>query len=135
MEGRLFAFLMLQEAQSGLDETLGRRQRWVRSDDGECWESLWTCVRGLEQGNSLMVACRTFMLSSMNRLLWIRRADGMYKDNASEGNILRTARSRILVVAVSLKLPWCGMIRVVVCNCHLHRLTANKSHGLQRPTI
>ena len=43
------------------------------------------CVRGFEQGNSLMVACRTFMLAKMNRLLWIRRADGMYKGNACEG--------------------------------------------------
>ena len=79
-----------------------------------------------------MVACRAFMLSNMNRLRWIRHADGMYKVNASDGNILRTARSRILVVEMTLRIAWCGMTRlarVVGCNCHLHRLTANKSHG------
>ena len=69
------------------------------------------------------------MLSKMDRLLWIRRADRMYKDNASEGSILRTARRRIMVVEMTLKRPWFGMARVAVCNCHLHRLTANKSHG------
>ena len=33
---------------------------------------------------------------------------------------------------MTLRISWCGMTRlarVAVCNCHLHRLTANKSHG------
>ena len=80
-------------------------------------------------GNSLMVARRTRFLSKMDRLLWIRRAGGMYKENASEGKLLRTARSRIRMVAMTLNISWCGMARMVFCNCHLHRLTADKSNG------
>ena len=73
------------------------------------------------------------MLSNMNRLLWIWRAGGMYDANASEDKQVRTARGRILVAAVTPTRPWCGLTGVVACNCHLHRLTANKSHGFARP--
>ena len=41
----------------------------------------------------------------------------------------RTANSRVLVAAVTLKTPWCGMSMVSVCNCHFHHLTAKKAKG------
>ena len=69
------------------------------------------------------------MLSSMNRRLWILRADGVYKDNASEGKVLKAARSRIIMVAAALQLPWCGKTRVVVCSCHFHCFTAKRLQG------
>ena len=87
------------------------------------------CLRGHEVGNSLMVAGRHNMVAKLSLLLWRRRADGHYTDTSSTTKIQRTAVSRVLVAAVTLHEPWCGMSRVVVRNCQFHYLTAKRYSG------
>ena len=131
------ALLMLQEAQPQLVGALRQGASSGASaadpsrtrDGGEGWERAWLCLRGSENGNSLVVACRTTMLAKISLLLWRKRADGRYIDRGSSTRALRTANSRVLVAAVTLKNPWCGMSRVVVCNCHFHHLTAKRHKG------
>jgi len=128
---------MLQEAQPQLVETLNQGASRGASaadpsrtrDGGPGWETRWLCLRGKEHGKSLLVACRATMLTKMKLLLWRKRADGRYIDRQSKQRTQRTANSRVLVAALTLKIPWCGMSMVSVCNCHFHHLTAKKAKG------
>jgi hypothetical protein len=63
------------------------------------------------------------------RLVWSKRADGPYVDRNTKAKLVRTAISRLEVVAVTLNAPWCGETRVVVCNVHMHHLTAKRASG------
>ena len=74
-----------------------------------------------------MVACRKTMVSAVKRLPWRKSADGEYTHRHKRTRL--TANSRVQVVAVTLNEPWCGATRVVVCNIHLHHLTAKKETG------
>ena len=131
------ALLMLQEAQPQLVEVLSQGASSGASaadpsrtrDGGLGWETRWLRLRGKEVGNSLLVACRATMLTKIQLLLWRKRADGRYIDKATPMRTQRTANSRVLVAAVTLKTPWCGMSMVSVCNCHFHYLTAKKAKG------
>ena len=126
------ALFMLQEAQPQLVGALRQGASSGASaadpsrtrDGGLGWETRWLCLRGKEAGNSLLVACRATMLAKIQLLLWRKRADGRYIDKATPMRTQRTANSRVLVAAVTLKTPWCGMSMVSVCNCHFHYLTA-----------
>ena len=134
------AIVMLQEAQPELVEVLrtppqepGSSHTRVRGDEEgqerEREERAWLCMQGHEHGNTLLVACRMSMAEVVKQRLWRRRADGRYTDKGSRARIQRTACSRVLVVEVTLREPWCGMTSVVVCNCHMHHLTAKKHTG------
>ena len=127
---------MLQEAQPQLVEALSQGASSGASaadpsrtrDGGLGWETRWLCLRGKEAGNSLLVACRATMLSNIQLLLWRKRADGRYIARTGD-TTLRTANSRVLVAAVTLKTPWCGMSMVSVFNCRFHYFTAKKAKG------
>ena len=137
------ALLMLQEAHPELIEALNQGASEMASgvgphpaadpsrarDGGYGWETRWVCVRGEEAGKTFLVACRATMLKKIQMLLWRKRADGKYIDRSNGARVQKNATSRVLVAAVTLKTPWCGMSMVTVCNCHLHRLLAKQFTG------
>jgi hypothetical protein len=128
------AIMLLQEAQPELAETLQQLPPNTRDGGKGGGEERrqareWWCYRGEEPGNTLMVACRKNMVCDGIRLVWRKRADGPYTDRNVKARPRRMAISRLEVVALTLNAPWCGQTRVVVCNVHMHYLTAKRAPG------
>ena len=105
------------EGEASADNVLDRRSAYQ-----------YSCLRGNEDGNSLLVAGRSTVVDSVEKIKWVKRLDGHY----TKKKVTKNAFTRIFVVNVAFRNPVCGHADLAICNVHFHHLTAKKESGFAR---
>jgi hypothetical protein len=110
----------------------GTRKKWIADVKGTTKENFairpmfrYISVSGDENGDTCLIAVRSSLAESIERLKWNLHMDRAYKVHGTTHH----ARSRFLVAKIRWRRPQSSMKELTIANVHIHYKTAKKDTG------